>query len=136
TITQYREGDKAIDVVARLPEAERTDLNNLRDTKIYLSKGKFVPVSQVARLTLAGEDSVFWRRNRVPTITVRADASGAEAPDITAQLQRDLAGVSGKLPIGYSIVAGGATEASGTAQASIAAVVPLMILVVLVLLMM
>jgi multidrug efflux pump len=80
TVTQYREGDKAIDVVSRLPEDERTDLNNLRDTKIYLSKGKFVPVSQVARLSLASEQSVYWRRNRVPTITVRADVLRRPGP--------------------------------------------------------
>lgn len=135
TVTQYREGDKSIDVVSRLPVDERTDLNNLRDTKIYLSKGKFVPVSQVARLTLASEDSVFWRRSRVPTITVRADVSGAEGPDVTAALQPAMEEIRKRLPIGYSIVAGGATEASATSQASIAAVVPAMILVVLVLLM-
>ena len=136
TVTQYREGDKAIDVVSRLPEEERTDLNNLRDTKIYLGKGKFVPLSQVARLTLASEDSVFWRRNRVPTITVRADTAGAEGPDVTAQLQPQMEELARSLPIGYSITAGGATEASANAQRSIAAVVPAMILVVLVLLMM
>jgi multidrug efflux pump len=134
-VTQYREGDKSIDVVSRLPEDERTDLNNLRDTKIYLSKGKFVPVSQVARLSLASEESVYWRRNRVPTITVRGDVSGAEGPDVTAALQPKLDELRRRLPIGYSIVAGGATEASATSQASIAAVVPAMILVVLVLLM-
>jgi multidrug efflux pump len=135
TVTQYREGDKSIDVVSRLPEEERTDLNNLRDTKIYLSKGKFVPVSQVARLTLASEDSVYWRRNRVPTVTVRGDVSGAQAPDVTAQLQPKIAELAKSLPIGYGIAAGGATEASATSQASIAAVFPAMILVVLVLLM-
>jgi multidrug efflux pump len=135
-ITQYREGDKSIDVVSRLPEEERTDLNNLRDTKIYLSKGKFVPVSQVARLSLASEESVYWRRNRVPTVTVRADITGAQAPDITAQLLPKIAEIEKSLPLGYSIVAGGAAESSATSQASIAAVVPTMILVVLVLLMM
>jgi multidrug efflux pump len=135
TVTQYREGDKSIDVVSRLPDEERTDLNNLRDAKIYLSKGKFVPVSQVARLTLASEESVYWRRNRVPTVTVRADARGAEGPDITAQLQPKMAELARTLPIGYAIVAGGAAESSATSQASIGAVVPAMILVVLVLLM-
>ena len=135
TITQYRERDKAIDVVGRLPEEERTDLNNLRDTKIYLSRGKFVPVSQVARLSLASEQSVYWRRNRVPTVTVRADVAGAEGPDVTNQLAPKIAELQKTLPIGYSIAVGGASESSATSQASIAAVFPAMILVVLVLLM-
>ena len=55
-VTQYREGDDDIDVVARLVAAERTDLNNLKDARIYLREGKFVPVSQVARLSLDSED--------------------------------------------------------------------------------
>ena len=71
-ITQYREEDQGIDVVARLVAAERTDLNNLKDAKIYVRDGKFVPVSQVARLTLDSEESELWRRNRIPTLTVRA----------------------------------------------------------------
>jgi multidrug efflux pump len=136
TVTQYREGDKAIDVVSRLPEEERTDLNNLKDAKIYLAQGKFVPVSQVAQLSLGSEESVLWRRNRVPTVTVRADVSGAQAPDVTAQLAPKIDELARTLPLGYSIEAGGATESSAFAQASIAAVIPVAILVVLVLLMM
>ena len=79
-VTQYRERDKDIDVVARLVEPERTDLNNLKDAKVYLPSGKFVPVSQIARLSLQSEASVIWRRNRVPTITVRADVLGCRGP--------------------------------------------------------
>jgi multidrug efflux pump len=103
TVTQYREGDKAIDVVSRLPEEERTDLNNLRDTKIYLSKGKFVPVSQVARLSLASEQSVYWRRNRVPTITVRADVLRRRGPGRDQRSsQPKIAELQKALPIGYA----------------------------------
>jgi multidrug efflux pump len=134
-VTQYREGDKDIDVVARLVAPERTDLNNLKDAKIYLRDGKFVPVSQVARLALDGEPSVLWRRNRVPTLTVRADVAGAEAPDVTKVLQPSMDALAQKLPLGYGIEVGGALESSSKAQASILAVMPLTIVVVLVLLM-
>jgi multidrug efflux pump len=79
-ITQFREEDQDIDIVSRLVAAERTDLNNLKDAKIYVRDGKFVPVSQVARLTLASEDGELWRRNRVPTMTVRADIAGRRHP--------------------------------------------------------
>jgi multidrug efflux pump len=134
-VTQYREGDQNIDVVARLVAPERTDLNNLKDARIYLRNGKFVPVSQVARLTLDSEDSVLWRRNRVPTITVRADVNGAEAPDVTMALKPRIDDLADTLPLGYGIDVGGAFESSGKAQASILAVMPLTIVVVLVLLM-
>jgi multidrug efflux pump len=134
-VTQYREGDDGIDVVARLVASERTDLNNLKDTRIYLREGKFVPVSQVARLSLDSEDSVLWRRNRVPTLTVRADVAGAEAPDVTTALKPKLDELAKTLPLGYGIDIGGAQESSRKAQASILAVMPLTIVAVLVLLM-
>ena len=134
-VTTYREGDDDIDVMARLIEPERSDLNNLKDAKIYLGHGKFVPVSQVARLSLDSEDSVLWRRNRVPTLTVRADVEGAEAPDVTATLKPQLDAIAATLPLGYGIDVGGARESSSKAQASILAVMPLTIVVVLLLLM-
>ncbi len=134
-ITTYREGDDDIDVMARLVEPERTDLNNLKDAKIYLRNGQFVPVSQVARLSLDSEDSVLWRRNRVPTLTVRADVAGAEGPDVTAALKPKLDELAQTLPLGYGIDVGGAQESSAKAQASILAVMPLTIVAVLLLLM-
>jgi multidrug efflux pump len=135
TVTQYREGDKDIDVVARLVAPERTDLNNLKDAKIYLRDGKFVAVSQIARLSLDSEDSVLWRRNRVPTLTVRADVAGAEAPDVTLAVKPKIDELARTLPLGYGIDVGGAHESSRKAQASIFAVMPLTIIAVLVLLM-
>lgn len=134
-ITAYREGDQDIAVVGRLTEAERSDLNNLKDAKIYLRDGKFVPVSQVARLTLDSEDSQMWRRNRVPTMTVRADIDGAEAPDVTKALMPKIETLARELPLGYGIDTGGAHESSLKAQASIKAVMPAMLIAVLVILM-
>src|SRR5450830_297097 len=134
-ITQYREDDQSIAVMARLVAAERTDLNNLKDAKIYLRDGKFVPVSQVAYLTLDSEESELWRRNRIPTLTVRADIAGAQAPDVTGALWPGLQAMGSKLPLGYGIEIGGATESSAKAQASVNAVMPVTVVLVLLLLM-
>jgi len=134
-ITQYREDDQAIAVMARLVATERTDLNNLKDAKIYLRDGKFVPVSQVARLTLDSEESELWRRNRIPTLTVRADIEGAQAPDVTGALWPQLEALNKDLPMGYGIEVGGAAESSAKAQRSVFAVMPVTLIVVLVLLM-
>ncbi|WP_028103905.1 efflux RND transporter permease subunit [Pseudoduganella violaceinigra] len=135
TVTHYREEDQSIAVMARLVAAERTDLNNLKDAKIYLREGKFVPVSQLARITLDSEESVLWRRNRIPTLTVRADISGAQAPDVTNALTPQLDALNKELPIGYGIEVGGAAESSAKAQASVFAVMPVTVVVVLLLLM-
>ena len=57
--TQYREGDRLIDVVTRLEGAERTDLSNIKDTKLYTRDGKYVALSQVARIELGSETSIL-----------------------------------------------------------------------------
>ncbi|MCU6497009.1 efflux RND transporter permease subunit [Rugamonas sp. A1-17] len=134
-ITEYREEDQSIAVVARLVASERTDLNNLKDARVYLRDGKFVPVSQLARLTLDSEDSELWRRNRIPTLTVRADIAGAQAPDVTRALLPKLDALARQLPLGYGIDTGGAFESSAKAQHSVFAVMPVTLIVVLVLLM-
>jgi len=135
TITQYREDDLGIDVVARLIAEERSDLNNLKDAQVHLRDGKFVPVSQLATLSLDSEESLLWRRNRTPTITVRADIVGAQAPDVTAALMPEVQRLREGLPLGYGIDVGGSAESSAKAKSSVFAVVPVTIVVVLILLM-
>lgn len=134
-VTQYREHDRTIDVVTRLDAPERTDLNNLKDAKIYLNNGKYVPVSQVARLKLESEESIIWRRNRMPTISVRADVEGAQAPDVSMALWPKIKQLADTLPIGYGIEIGGSQESSGKSQNSILVVMPLMLVTVMTLLM-
>ena len=133
--TQFREGDESIDVVARLEQAERTDLGNLEDAKVYLPDGSSVALSHVARLSLDAEDSILWRRNRVPTITVRADVEGAQGNDVTAALQPRVDALAKSLPLGYAIVVAGSSEASASSSAAIMAVVPVALMLILVLLM-
>ena len=107
-ITQYREGDRTIEVVARAQAAERTLAGAVADLNLYTPSGKFVPVSQVARLELALEEARTWRRNRLPTVTVRADVvEGVQAPDVTEQLLPKMREIRETLPAGYYLDAGG-----------------------------
>ena len=95
-----------------------------------------MPVSQVARLTLDSEDSVLWRRNRVPTLTVRADVAGAEAPDVTARAaSRSSTSSRRRCRSATASTSAARCESSSKAQASILAVMPLTIVAVLLLLM-
>ncbi|HLA33324.1 MAG TPA: efflux RND transporter permease subunit [Rhodocyclaceae bacterium] len=135
SITQYLEGDKSLDVVGRLVAADRRDLNNIKDTKIYLRDGKHVPLTQVAHFSIESEESLLWRRNSLPTITVRSDVFGAKSLDVTTALQPRIDELSAKLPLGYLIETGGQAESSGKSQASIVAVIPATSVVVMVLLM-
>ena len=135
-VTDYREGDKRIQVIARAIASERTILEQLQYHNVQSSLGKALPLAQLASVSYGFEDGLIRRRDRYPTITVRADISdGVQAPDVTMQLNPKLDAIRAKLPDGYRIDIGGALEASGKSQKSIAAVVPLMIFVIVTLLM-
>jgi multidrug efflux pump len=95
-----------------------------------------VPLSQLATISYELEDGVVWRRNRLPTVTVRADIQGnIQAPVVTAQIDPLLNPLREKLPPGYYIQLGGAVEESAKGQDSVAAVMPVMIFVTITLLM-
>ena len=136
SITQFRERDKLIEVLARAEPKERLSLDDIRDINVPTQSGKWVPLSQVANISYAFEDGVIWRRNRIPTITVQGDLRGhVQAPVVTNQIDPALDPIRAKLPPGYHIEVGGATEESARGQASVNAVVPIAVLVVVTLLM-
>jgi multidrug efflux pump len=137
SVTSYREADKQIDVVLRGAADERAQLTFLKDIAIPSRNGKAVPITQIANISYELEEGIVWRRDRLPTVTVRADVKGdAQGPDITNRLSPQLDALRAELPFGYRIDIGGAVEDSSRGQKSIAAGVPLLVLVVLTLLMM
>ncbi|WP_291995211.1 efflux RND transporter permease subunit [Candidatus Accumulibacter sp. ACC003] len=136
TITQMREGDQLIDVVARAAGDERARISALADINIHTASGRYVPLAQLARINYALEDGVIARRNRLSTVTVRADIrDGIQAPVVTAQIDPRLDALRARLPAGFRIEAGGATEESAKGENSIKAVMPLMLVGVITLLM-
>jgi len=135
-VTQMREGDQLVDVVARAPGDERRRLSALADINIHTASGRYVPLAQLVKIRYELEDGLIARRNRLPTITVRADISDQiQAPVVTAQILPSLETVRAKLPAGFHIELGGATEESAKGEASIKAVMPLMLIGVITLLM-
>jgi multidrug efflux pump len=135
-VTTLREGDRSIAVVARARAQERNLAGAVGDVVLPTATGQFVPVAQVARVELALEEARTWRRDRLPTVTVRADVlEGVQAPDVTSALLPRLAPVRAKLPAGYYLDAGGSWHESRINEGAIQAVFPIMILVVITLLM-
>lgn len=135
-ITQYREADQLIDVVWRAEGASARTLERLPDLDIQTKEGRHVPLAQVARLKPVLEEGLIWRRNRLPTISVRGDIRGeVEAPTVSSAINPQLDAIRAKLPPGFRIEMGGSIEESVKAEKSIAAGVPLMLVVVFTLLM-
>jgi multidrug efflux pump subunit AcrB len=80
---------------------------------------------------------LVWRRDRVPTLTVQADvAQGASPEAVVNSLAPAVAKLNASLPRSYHIAVGGTVEESAQSQASVYAVVPLMLFITVTLLMM
>jgi len=136
TVSTYREGNELIEILLRGPEEERARLSLLGSLAVPTSSGHSVPLSQVATLEYGMEDGIIWHRNRLPTITVRGDVYGdITPPTVTAQILPALASIRAELPPGYLLETGGTVEDSTRGSKSVAAGVPLFVLVVTALLM-
>jgi multidrug efflux pump len=134
-ISEFREANERIDLVVRGAEFERTKLSRLPNLMIIKPDGKGVALSQLATISSEFEEGVIWRRDRVPSIIVRANLhDGIQAPVVSAQVEEKLNVIKDKLPLGVSIETGGAVEESAKGGASVAKGFPLFLVTVLTLL--
>ncbi len=136
-ITQFREDDQMIDVVVRAPGVNRASLDRLPDLVLTTASGDHVPLAQIAHLVPVLEEGAIWRRDRVPTISVRAAMASekVQSPTVSGQIWTELEGIRARLPVGYHIETGGEVEDSNKGQATIGAELPLTLLIMLTLLM-
>ena len=136
TLDDFRDGEETVSIVAREPEANRHLLSAVDSVYVPTDFGGSVPVSQVAKVVPVMEQGIEWRRNRLPTITVRATLpDGVQSNDVVMRLYNELKPLRDGLSPGYKIEVQGAAEDSAESQASIAAKAPIMLVVIIVLLM-
>jgi multidrug efflux pump subunit AcrB len=136
TVTQMRDDIYLIDVVARAIDEERMELATLRSLQVPLPNGRTVALGQFATFGYEQEYPLVWRRDRVPTLTVRADVAPGVLPEsIVDELAPGIEELNAGLPQGYEIALGGIAEESARSQASVFAVIPLMLLIMLTVLM-
>ncbi|MFG0918391.1 efflux RND transporter permease subunit [Pseudomonas sp. CJQ_11] len=135
-VSQYREDDELIEILLRGTSQERNDLSQLASLSLPTDNGRSVALSQVATLTYGFEEGIIWHRDRLPTVTVRADIYDKVQPaTVVKQVQPTLQGIRAKLPDGYLLEVGGTVEDAERGQKSVNAGMPLFIVVVLSLLM-
>ncbi|MBX8545784.1 efflux RND transporter permease subunit [Pseudomonas cichorii] len=136
SVSQFREDDELIEILLRGTRNEREQLGSLSSLAVPTQSGASVALSQVATLEYGFEEGVIWHRNRLPSVTVRADIYGKEQPaTLVRQILPTLDPIRAELPDGYLLEVGGTVEDSARGQNSVNAGVPLFILVVLTLLM-
>ncbi|WP_222911253.1 MULTISPECIES: efflux RND transporter permease subunit [Pseudomonadaceae] len=136
TAGQFREDNELIEIQLRGTAREREQLSMLPSLAIPTASGRSVPLSQVATLEYGFEEGVIWHRNRLPTVTVRADIYGDQQPaSLVQQIEPTLSEIRAALPSGYLLEVGGTVEDSTRGQASVNAGMPLFVIVVVSLLM-
>ncbi|MGA8136811.1 MAG: efflux RND transporter permease subunit, partial [Pseudomonas gingeri] len=127
-VTQVKDDIYLINVVGRAVDSERGTPETLQNLQIVTPNGVSIPLLAFATVRYELEQPLVWRRDRLPTITLKAGARGNLQPtDLVKQLKPDIDQFAAGLPPGYKVVTGGTVEESGKAQGPIAKVVPLML---------
>ncbi|MES2088945.1 MAG: CusA/CzcA family heavy metal efflux RND transporter, partial [Pseudomonadota bacterium] len=131
------EGDRRFDIVVRLPETVRTDLQAIRRLPIALKGAegdatRFIPLSEVAAIDLAPGPNQVSRENGKRRIVISANVRGRDLGTFVAEAEKSLQSV--KIPTGYWTVWGGQFENLQSATQRLQIVVPVSLLLVFVLL--
>jgi multidrug efflux pump subunit AcrB len=135
-ISQVRDDIYLVDIVVRATDEQRVSLSTLRSLQVPLPGGRTVPLSQFASFEYTQDYPVVWRRDRVPTLTVQADVVPGALPEaVINALSPAVDALRKGLPAPYDIAVGGTVEESKKSQASVIAVVPLMLLIMVTVLM-
>jgi multidrug efflux pump subunit AcrB len=136
TATQVRDDIYLVDVIGRAQATERGSIDTLLNLQLPSSSGRAVPLSSLATFRYELEQPTIWRRDRIPTITIKAGIRDATQPaTIVAALSPEVEAFRGTLPIGYDVQTGGAVEESAESQGPIMAVAPMMLFIMATLLM-
>lgn len=135
-ITQIRDDIYLVNVLARARANERLSLDTLQTMQVPIPGGRSVALGQFATISYGQEYPLVWRRDRVLSLTVQADVRPGILPErVVSELAPRIAELQARLPTGYAIEVGGIAEESEKSRASVIAVVPIMIVVMLTVLM-
>jgi len=136
SITQVRDDIYLVDVIVRATDEQRLSLATLSTLQVPLPSGRTVPLSQFATFEYEQDYPLIWRRDRVPTLTVQADVTPGTLPEtVVDELSQAVGDFAKSLPPSYHIATGGTVEESAKSQASVVAMVPLMLLIMFTVLM-
>jgi multidrug efflux pump subunit AcrB len=132
-VTQVREDIRSVEIVARTTGADRLDPARLGAFTLVGAAGERIPLDQIGRAEVRMEDPILRRRDRLTTITVRGDIDERlQPPDVSTQILKELKPIIAALPDGYKIETGGSIEEANKANVALAAVFPLMFILMMV----
>jgi cobalt-zinc-cadmium resistance protein CzcA len=129
------EGDRRFNIVVRLPEQVRQNVNRLSELPIALPNGKYVPLSEIAILQLAPAPNQISRENGKRRIVVTANVRGTDLGSFVKNAKQKIQD-NVDIPAGYWLEYGGAFEQLESASKRLTIVVPLTLALILGLLIM
>ena len=132
---QLYEGDRRSDIVVRLPEHLRTDVDGLSGLPIMLAGGNYIPLREVAELKLVMGYSQVYRENGKRRVVVAANVRGRDLGSFVQDVQRAIKDKV-EVPAGYWVEYGGTYQKLQSATQRLSIVVPITLLLVIGLLVM
>ncbi|WP_288367508.1 CusA/CzcA family heavy metal efflux RND transporter [uncultured Alcanivorax sp.] len=129
------EGDRRFELVVRLPEKVRRDIDSLAFLPIPLPDGGYLPLSEVAELKLAPAPNQISRENGKRRVVVTANVRDRDLGGFVEEAQARIAD-NVDLPAGYWLDFGGTFEQLESASQRLAIVVPVTLAIILALLVM
>ena len=133
---EYYEGNQTIPVTFRLSGNENHNLAALSSLPIQTGNGSYVPLSQIATISMSQEEGIIWHRNMMPTISIHANVGpGVLGNAKTKEIYNKLAEYRQNLPTGYSIDLDGSAEKSVTAVQKLLVPMPIMLFAIMTILM-
>ncbi len=133
---EYYEGNQTIPVTFRLSGNENHNLAVLSSLPIQTGNGSYVPLSQIATISMSQEEGIIWHRNMMPTISIHANVGpGVLGNAKTKEIYNKLAEYRQDLPTGYTIDLDGSAEKSVTAVQKLLVPMPIMLFAIMTILM-
>lgn len=136
-VAESYQGNQLVPISFRLEGSNAARLADLSSLPVHVGSGRYVPLGEVADISYENETSTIWRRDLHPTITIRGEAGGDKTADsvVNELYDRTLKDFREHLPDGYTLEKGGAIENSEKSVQYLAAPVPIMIFLILMILM-
>lgn len=136
-VAESYQGNQLVPISFRLEGSNAARLADLSSLPVHVGSGRYVPLGEIADISYENETSTIWRRDLHPTITIRGETGGDKTADsvVNELYDRTLKEFRENLPDGYTLEKDGAIENSEKSVQYLAAPVPIMIFLILMILM-
>ena len=124
------EGDRRFELVVRLPETVRRDIERLADLPVPLPNGDYVPLSEIATLDISPAPAQISRENGKRRVVVTANVRGRDLGGFVDEVKQRIASEV-DMPPGYWLNYGGTFEQLESASQRLSLVVPLTLLIII-----